>query len=49
MLGSGHLSRLTSTTQMIFDEFDAFDANDVLLVDECAQIPHASVSKASMP
>ena len=49
VLGSGHLSGLTSTTEVILDEFDTLDANDMLLLDECAQIPHASMSKTSMP
>ena len=32
MLGSGHLSSLTSPTRMIFEEFDTLDANDMLLI-----------------
>ena len=49
VLGSGHLSSLTSTTKVIFNEFDALDANDVLFLDECAKISHASMSKSLMP
>lgn len=36
VLGSGLLSSLKSTAKVIFDEFDTLDANDVLLLDECA-------------
>jgi hypothetical protein len=35
VLGSGHLSSLTSPTKMIFDEFDTLNANDELLLHEC--------------
>ena len=48
VLGYGHLSRLTSTAKVILDEFYALNANDVLLLDECAQILRASMSKSLM-
>ena len=32
MLGSGHLSSLTSPAKMVFEEFDTLDANAVLLL-----------------
>lgn len=48
MLGSGHDSRLTSPTQMILEEFEALDANDMLFLYECVQVPDANISKSSM-
>ena len=44
MLGCGHLSSLTSPTKMVFKELDTLDANDVLLLRECMQVPHASMT-----
>ena len=35
MLGLGHLSSFTSSTQMVLEEFDTLDANDILLLREC--------------
>ena len=49
MLGSGDLSSLTSPTKMIFEEFDTLDANDMLLLRECMQVPHPIMTKSSMP
>ena len=49
MLGSGDLSSLTSPTKMIFEEFDTLDVNDMLLLRERVQIPHASMTKSLMP
>ena len=48
VLGSGLLSSLKSTAKVIFDEFGALNANAMLLLDKCAQIPHANMSKSSM-
>ena len=49
MLGLGHLSSFTSSTQVILEEFDTLDANDMLLLCEHVQVPHASMTKSSMP
>ena len=49
MLVLGHLSSFTSSTQMVLEEFDALDANDMLLLRERVQVPHASMTKSSMP
>ena len=49
MLGSGDPSSLTSPTKMIFEEFDTLDANDMLLLRECMQVPHPNMTKSSMP
>ena len=49
MLGLGHLSSLTSPTKMVFEEFDTLDANDMLLLRECMQVPHPSMNKSLMP
>ena len=51
MLGSGDLSSFTSPspTNMVFEEFDTLDANDMLLLHECMQVPHPSMTKSSMP
>ena len=49
MLGPSHLPSFTSTTQMIFLELDALDANDVLLLHEIgasSSCPHVLVSDA---
>ena len=43
MLGPSHLSSFAGTTQMILLELDALDANDVLLLRESVQVPHASM------
>ena len=49
MLGLGHLSCFTSSTQVILEEFDTLDANDMLLLRERVQVPHASMTKSLMP
>ena len=49
MLGLGYLSSFTSSTQMVLEEFDTLDANDMLLLRERVQIPHASMTKSLMP
>ena len=49
MLGLGHLSGFTSSTQIVLEEFDTLDANDMLLLRERVQVPNASMTKSSMP
>ena len=49
MLGLGHLSSFTSSTQVILEEFDMLDANDMLLLRKRVQIPHAYMTESSMP
>ena len=49
MLGSGDLSSLTSPTKMIFEEFDTLDAYDMLILRKGVEVPHASMTKSSMP
>ena len=49
MLGLGHLSSFIGSTQMVLEEFDTLDANDMLLLRERVQIPHASMTKSLMP
>ena len=49
MLGLGHFSSFTGTTQVILEEFDILNANDMLLLRKRVQIPHASMTKSSMP
>ena len=49
MLGLGHLPSFTGSAQVILEEFDIFNANDMLLLRERVQIPHASMTKSSMP
>ena len=41
MLGSSHFPRLTSTAEVVLEEFDSFDADDMLLLRERVQIPYA--------
>ena len=49
MLGSGHLSILTSPAKMVREEFDTLDADDMFLLRERVQVAHASMTKSSMP
>ena len=49
MLGLSHLPSFTGTTQVILEEFDILNANDMLLLRERVQVPHASMTKSSMP
>src|SRR3954465_197284 len=49
MLGLGHLSSFTSTAQVILEEFDILNANDMFLLRKHVQIPHACMTKSSMP
>ena len=49
MLGLGHLSNFTGSAQVILEEFDILNANDMFLLRERVQIPHASMTESSMP
>ena len=49
MLGLGHLSSFTGPAQVILEEFDILNANDMLLLRERVQVPHASMTESSMP
>ena len=49
MLGLGHFSSFTGTTQVILEEFDILNANGMLLLCKRVQIPHACVTKSLMP
>ena len=49
MLGLGHFSSLTGSAQVILEDFDILNANDMLLLRKRVQIPHANMTKSSMP
>ena len=49
MLGLGHLSSFTGSAKVILEEFNILNANDMLLLRECVQVPHTSMTKSSMP
>ena len=49
MLGLGHLSSFTGSAQVILEEFDILNANGMLFLRERVQVPHASMTKSSMP
>ena len=49
MLSLCHLSSFIGSAQVILEEFDILNANDVLFLRKRVQIPHASMTKLSMP
>ena len=49
MLGLGHLSSFTSTTETVFGESDFLNPEDMFLQHQFLKIPIASASESSMP
>ena len=49
MLGLGHLSSFTSTTDTIFGEFEFLNPEDMFLSHQFLKISHSSMTKSSMP